>query len=390
MNPSQPLALTGGTLYVSPDENAIGDSVVLIERGKITGAGSRAEVAVPPETPTLDCSGLTIAAGFWNSHVHFFERKWAEVAAIPAFELNRQLAEMLTRYGFTSVFDIGSPWENTRCLRDRVESGEVWGPRIRSTGPGLLPLGGLPPPHVTAMMGIMPFPAPEIEDARQAQAAVSALVQQGVDGIKLFASSPRGGVLPEDVISAATCEAHRSSKRVFVHPNSAADVLAALKAGADVIAHTTPHSEAWDETILTSVRERPVALTPTLALWKHFSRHDRISVNERIVEAAVGQLRAWLDCGGKVCYGSDLGVVGYDPGEEYALMAAAGMSFRELLASLTTVPAAYFGDSHAHGRVAAGFDADLVAFKGDPRRDLRALTDVRYTIRCGELIFSGE
>jgi imidazolonepropionase-like amidohydrolase len=375
---------------VSPDEHAIGDSVVLIERGKIAGAGSRADVAVPPETPTLDCSGLTIAAGFWNSHVHFFERKWAEVASIPALELNRQLAEMLTRYGFTKVFDIGSPWENTRCLRDRVESGEVCGPRIRSTGPGLLPVGGLPPSHVTAMMGIIPFPAPEIEDAGEARAAVYALVQQGVDGIKIFASSPRGGVLPENVIGAATRAAHRSSKRVFVHPNSATDVIAALKAGVDVIAHTTPHSGPWDETILTAVRGRPVALTPTLALWKHFSRHDRISENERIVEVAVGQLRAWLDCGGKVCYGSDLGAVGYDPGEEYALMAEAGMSFRELLASLTTVPAAYFGESRAQGRVAAGFEADLVAFKGDPQRDVRALTDVRYTIRCGELIFSSK
>jgi hypothetical protein len=58
----------------------------------------------------LDCSGLTITAGFWNSHVHFFERKWANAATIPAPELTRQLQEMLTRYGFTSVFDLGSMW----------------------------------------------------------------------------------------------------------------------------------------------------------------------------------------------------------------------------------------------------------------------------------------
>jgi hypothetical protein len=53
--------------------------------------------------------------------------------------LNRQLALMLTRYGFTGAFDIGSMWENTRRLRARIESGEVCGPRIRSTGPGLIP-----------------------------------------------------------------------------------------------------------------------------------------------------------------------------------------------------------------------------------------------------------
>jgi hypothetical protein len=37
---------------------------------------------------------------------------------------------MFTKYGFTAVFDIGSPLENTRRLRDRIESGEVPGPQI--------------------------------------------------------------------------------------------------------------------------------------------------------------------------------------------------------------------------------------------------------------------
>lgn len=138
------LALVGATLYADPHSDAISDCVVLIEDGKIAGAGARARVPIPPETPLLDCTGLTITAGFWNSHVHFFERKWADVAEIPASELTRQLTEMLTCYGFTSVFDIGSSWNNTRRLRERIESGEVPGPRIRSTGAGLLPPGGFP------------------------------------------------------------------------------------------------------------------------------------------------------------------------------------------------------------------------------------------------------
>jgi hypothetical protein len=65
-----------------------------------------------------------------------FERKWTKAAGIPAPELGRQLEDMLTRYGFTSVFDLSSLWENTRVIPDRIESGEVPGPRIRSTGGG--------------------------------------------------------------------------------------------------------------------------------------------------------------------------------------------------------------------------------------------------------------
>src|ERR1700693_2095949 len=123
------LALVGGTIYVSPTEQPIRAGVGLIEGGKIAAVVSRSLVPLPQTVQTLDCSGLTITAGFWNSHVHFFERKWANAATIPAPELGRQLQDMLTRYGFTSAFDLSSIWENTRRIRDRIESGEVPGPR---------------------------------------------------------------------------------------------------------------------------------------------------------------------------------------------------------------------------------------------------------------------
>src|SRR5262245_56307921 len=138
------LALVGGTVWTSPADDPIRNATVLIEGGKIAAVGPAAGVEVPVGARTIDCSGLIITAGFWNSHVHFTERKWADAASIPAPELARQLREMLTRYGFTSVFDLSSPWENTRRIRQRINSGEVAGPRIRSTGEGLVPPGALP------------------------------------------------------------------------------------------------------------------------------------------------------------------------------------------------------------------------------------------------------
>jgi hypothetical protein len=66
-------------------------------------------VHLPVGIGKLDCSGLTITAGFWNSHVHFVQRKWANIQAIPAAELSEQMVDMITRWGFPSGFDIGSP-----------------------------------------------------------------------------------------------------------------------------------------------------------------------------------------------------------------------------------------------------------------------------------------
>ena len=58
-------------------------------------------------------------------------------------------------------------------------------------------------------------------------------------------------------------------------------------------------------------------------------------------------------------------------------MAAAGMSFRQILASLTTAPAERFGDSKRLGRIAPGFQADVVAFKD-------TLNAVQYVIQRGQ------
>ena len=85
------LALVGGTIYVSPSDPPIVDGVLLIRDRKISAVGPRRAVQVPGGTPTLDCTGLIITAGFWNSHVHFIERKWANARNIPADELQVQL-----------------------------------------------------------------------------------------------------------------------------------------------------------------------------------------------------------------------------------------------------------------------------------------------------------
>ena len=388
--PSSPIdytALVGATIYVSPTETPIRDAVVLIQGERIVSVGSRAQMQFPETAHVLDCSDLTITAGLWNSHVHFFERKWADVATIPAPELGRQLQDMLTRYGFTSVFDTGSVWENTRRLRDRIDSGEVPGPTIRTTGEGLVPPGALPSDQVLGMMGVMKLPAPEIADAAQAAAAAKKLLDAGVDGIKIFASAPRSAPLPESMFRAAANEAHRAGKPAFVHPNNATDVLSAVRGGVDIVAHTTPHSGPWDETLLAAMKEHRVALTPTLTLWKYYARHDRLSAQEKVTDTEIGQLRAWLAAEGTVLFGSDLGAVEYDPTEEYALMSEAGMTFPQILASLTTNPAERFGDANKRGRIAAGLQADLAAFHQDPAIDLRALAQVKFTLRAGKIIY---
>jgi imidazolonepropionase-like amidohydrolase len=381
------LALTGATVYAAPGEKPLRDVAVLVRDGRIADMRAGVSAEAFTDVRVLDCRGCSVTAGFWNAHVHFHERKWADAAAIPAPELQRQLEE-LTRFGFTSVFDLSSKLSNTQALRDRIESGEVRGPRILTTGEGLIPSGGTPSPEVFRALGLMDTALCEISSVDAARERTRKLLDGGVDAVKLFASSPSGGRLEPDVVRTAVEAAHAAGKPVFAHPNDAADVRTALDAGVDVIAHTTPRSGAWDEALLSQMETRGVALIPTLMVWKSLLRHDRISVRERLVATAVAQLEAWLARSGCVIFGTDLGAVEYDPGEEYELLAAAGATFSAILASLTTAPAQRIDGDARRGEVRAGNPADLTVLASDPAANLAALSSVRYSIRAGEIIYA--
>ena len=123
---------------------------------------------------------------------------------------------------------------------------------------------------------------------------------------------------------------------------------------------------------------------PTLALWTNVVRDPAIT--ERLVAAGVAQLKAFAANGGVVLFGTDVGFTQlYDTTLELEFMRRA-LPAGEVLASLTTGPAAYF-KAAKKGRVETGFDADLAVIEGDPIADVRNLAKVAYTIRAGRIIY---
>ena len=113
----------------------------------------------------------------------------------------------------------------------------------------------------------------------------------GVDGIKLFASSQSKTELSGEAMPAGVETSRKAGKPVFVHPNNGADVMTAVRAGVDMIAHTTQSSGPWDAALLAAMKDRDVALIPTLGVWKYNRPHDRHSTRDQAVQAASVQLR---------------------------------------------------------------------------------------------------
>jgi imidazolonepropionase-like amidohydrolase len=237
------------------------------------------------------------------------------------------------------------------------------------------------------MLGQVKTPLPEAADGASAAHIVRELVAKNVDAIKLFASIPSGAMLSVETMHAAVREAHEAGKPVFVHPNSTEDIERAADAQVDIVAHTTPRGSEWPPKLLSHMHAANMALTPTLALWQHFLQHDRVSVAAQQAVNATNQLRAWHERDGAVLFGTDLGAVDPNPLSEYALMRRAGLGFRDILASLTTVPSQRFRAANA-GVVRPGFRADLVVLDGDPAANLRTLGMVHCTLRGGKMIYT--
>lgn len=110
------------------------------------------------------------------------------------------------------------------------------------------------------------------------------------------------------------------------------------------------------------------------------------------IESPEGRaVRAYSEAGGRILFGTDVGYIQqFDTSEEFLWMSRAGMSFEQILASLTTSPAERFGYSNHSGRIAKGMDADLVVLRADPKQDVTAFSRVRYAIRTGIIIYSAK
>ncbi len=377
---AQDLAITHATIYASPESPPRRDATVLIRSGVISAVGEH--LPTPAGIETISCRDCVVLAGFWNAHVHFMEPKWNDAAHQPAEKLARQMREMLTHSGFTTVVDTGSDTENTVALRRREESGDFAGPRIFTSGIPVFPANALPyylanlPPGLKAKLAQPGTP-------QEAAAFVDRNRAAGANILKLFTGSivSPGHITPMkvEIARVAADEAHRKGELVFAHPSNLQGTEVAISAGVDVLAHTPEDTAGIDEALLRRMINQHMTIIPTLKL---FSRDDAIATI-RGVNSRYHQL------GGRLVYGTDTGfLTDYDQGEEFRQLNLAGLGFRDVLAMLTTAPAELFHLSQSEGKVMPGMRGDLTILSEDPGSgNPQAFTKVRYTIRGGKVIW---
>lgn len=376
----QDLAITNATVYTSSDPAAQPHTTVLIMEGKIAAVGHG--VPLPPRVATLACEGCVVFAGFWNTHVHFTGQQWIGADKLPAAELTHDMQAMLTHSGFTTVVDTASDVTNTTALRRRIEAGQVAGPKIYTAGSGLYPPHGIPF-YLDDLPAALRAGLPQPATADAAVAAVQYNEKSGSNIVKLFTGSyltPDDIThMPADVARAAVSEGHRHGQLVFAHPSDLEGLRIAMNSGVDVLAHAPSKVEGVDDDLIAQLIAHHMSMIPTLKLFSGSNHIDRI-------RAIVAQFHAG---GGTLLFGTDTGfLTDYDVTEEYRQLALAGLSFKDVLAMLTTNPAARFKVSSHAGAIRDGGDGDLTVVAADPALgDLQNFARVLYTIRGGKVIF---
>ncbi len=378
------LAIEHARIYVSPTDPPIDDGSILIRNGLIVAVGK--QIDIPPGAPQLPCSGCVVTAGFWNAHVHFSEPKWAGAEFKSAATLNAQLVDMFLRRGFATIVDLGSNPADTLAIRRRVESTELNGPFIYTSGPPLYPPHGIPfylhdttPAWIRALMLQPATPAAAQDDVRRNLAA-------GSDVIKLFTGSwvAHGRVLPMPlaIAKSAVETAHLNGKLVFAHPSSLAGVRVAMDSGVDVLAHAADDTEGIGPGLLATIVHNNMAMIPTLKMFT-----TTVTADPHYMDPIYAEVRQFHSLGGALIFGTDAGyMTDYSTEGEFEALGKCGLNAMDVLAMLTTNPAAKLGVSTQKGTVTPGKLADLTVLDADPASDLSNFSRVRAVIRSGRVI----
>lgn len=355
--PGVTTAITGGRALVGPTLYLINEATLLIGDGIIRAVGDVSDIDIPDGAEIVDATGFTLVPGFIDAHVHIGLADPIEVL----------------RGGVTTVRDLAWPPETIWAMAENSKAAGWDGPEILAAGQMLTAPGGYPlhAPWAPKNTGR------PVSSASEARAAVDEQAGSGACVIKVALNSLVGPTLEAATLSAIVEAAHARDLGVTGHVYGLTELHKSLDAGMDEMAHMLMSPELIPAATLKRMVERSMTMVPTLSC---FFGTDR--------DTGVRNLRAFLDAGGNVVYGTDLGNEGPRPGidpREIDALARAGMNSVDIVASATTRAAKYLG-LNDRGALEPGLRADVVAVLWGPDGAPVQLTQVGMVWRHGRRI----
>jgi Tol biopolymer transport system component len=128
--PTSTMVLKHARIVTMKGEEVIEDGDVLIVNNRIKAVGKSGTLTIPAGAKEIDCTGKTITPGFVDTHSHMWTYWGLHKNTSWIYAANLAYGVTTTRDPQTAVTDVLT-WG------DMVEAGQIPGPRIYSTGPGV-------------------------------------------------------------------------------------------------------------------------------------------------------------------------------------------------------------------------------------------------------------
>ncbi|MFF5288326.1 amidohydrolase family protein [Paractinoplanes globisporus] len=385
------LAIRAARLFDGDGADPVERPVVLVEGGRIAAVLPGAEP--PSGAEFVDLGDATMLPGLVDSHLHLaFDASADPVGSLAARDDDEVLATMRSAArlalsaGITTVRDLGDRGYLALKLRDELAGDPAAGPQILAAGPPITTVRG----HCWFLGGGTP--------PGEIRAAVREHASRGVDVIKLMAT---GGEMTEGTAShvaqfdvadlrAAVDEAHRHGLPVTAHAHGRDGIANAVAAGVDMIEHgtfMTADGAATEPALLESIAAAGIPIGATVAHTPvpGAPPPPRVAMMIPLLIAVFRNVRA---AGIPLICSTDAGIGPMSPHDSLPrgpaqLSGLLGIPPVEALRAVTSLPARACGLGDTKGRVAPGYDADLLAVAGDPLTDPAALTTVSAVFRAG-------
>lgn len=391
-------AQTDSFYLLKPDrvfdgEQMHSDWIVLVKSNKIEACGPMA-FKLPANTRVINLAGTTLLPGLIEGHSHLFLHPYNEVnwndqvlkesrAERTARAVEHARATLLA--GFTTVRDLGTEGAayDDAGLKKAIEKKIVPGPHMIIATKAIVARGAYGPNYANPDLDL-PQGAAEVGNIEEMSNEARNQISKGADLIKIYADyrwGRDGQAAPTfslEEISAATSIANSSGRQTVAHASTKEGMRRAILGGVSTI----EHGDDGDEEIFRLMKEKHVALCPTLAAGEAILQYagwkKNIDPEPARITAKKKSFQSALKNGVTICMGGDVGVFPHgDNAREMELMVEYGMKPLDVLRSSTSVNADVFGYGEKTGRIKKGLLADIIAVKGDPSK---AISDVRNLI----------